>query len=484
LPVRLRHHRLVVGVSALRLAARDEGIRAQAEALAGSGSSAAACALVMAAAEDLEGEAPSEAALLVAEASWYALHAHGPRRALELARRAARLVGDGERDVALIVHARLGDALQWNGRYAEAQQEWLRAAASTPTSRVPVVLCARTDALLRAGELALARESAYAAAVRARDMGDAAALRDALTFQALSEIHLGLLREAHGSAREVEVAAGPAISGDRVDALGLLAWVEALLGAESSCRSRIAAAHAGAAELRFTPVAGLAAGLLALALGRYDKAVDHLEERLSGQPPLATMLSLRPVLDALVEACMRSKRHRRAEELVDDVFEAALATAQPRYAALAHRMRALTAGDPEGFQSALEQHHAWGNRFEEARTRLLYGESLRRAKRRAEAREQLSAATSSFATVGAKLWERRARDELRAAGARLPRTASGAALTAQEQRIASLVTEGLSNKEIAARLVLSTKTVEGHLRNAFQKLGVTSRTQLTRAMRL
>jgi DNA-binding NarL/FixJ family response regulator len=145
-------------------------------------------------------------------------------------------------------------------------------------------------------------------------------------------------------------------------------------------------------------------------------------------------------------------------------------------------MRALTAGEFADFDSALEQHWAWGNRFEEGRTRLVYGEALRREKRRKEAREQLSAAKSAFATVGAKVWERRARDELRAAGARIPRAASGAALTAQEERIAALVAEGLSNKEIAARLVLSTKTVEGHLRNAFEKLEVTSRTQLARAL--
>ena len=112
----------------------------------------------------------------------------------------------------------------------------------------------------------------------------------------------------------------------------------------------------------------------------------------------------------------------------------------------------------------------------------MYGEALRRARRRADAREQLAAAAALFAQVGAGTWALRARDELRAAGARLPRAASGTPLTPQEERIARLVADGLSNKEIAGRLVLSTKTVEGHLRNVFAKLGVTSRTQLARAV--
>jgi DNA-binding CsgD family transcriptional regulator len=481
LSTHLRHDPVVADVRPLRQAAPQDDVLAEAEAASRAGSPAAATALVTAAAEDVERQAPLEAAALLAEGSWYALFAYGPARALELARRARRLSGDEDGGVTLITRARLGDALQWNGRYAEARREWLQAAAiRTPPE--PRLLCTRTNALLRAGELRAARESAYAAAARARDAGDGAMLRDALTFQVLSEIHLGLLREAFVSAKEVEAAAGAALSGDRVEALGLLAWVEALLGDEASCRSRIAAALAAAADVGFTPSRGMAAGLLALAAGRYDEAVEELETRLSGTPPPAAALALRPFLDALVEACVRSGRHQRAQELVDAVFEASVATAQPRYAAVAFRMRALTAGEFADFDSALEQHRAWGNRFEEGRTRLVYGEALRRAKRRKEAREQLSAARSAFAAVGAKVWERRARDELRAAGARIPRTASGAALTAQEERIAALVAEGLSNKEIAARLVLSTKTVEGHLRNAFEKLEVTSRTQLARAL--
>lgn len=476
-----RPHNPSVGQVRPRQPALEREVHARAEAAASGGSAAAALALMTAAAEDVESHDRLEAAILFAEASWYAQLAHGPVRALQLARHAESLSDGADGDVALIVRARLGDALQWNGRYAEARQEWLRA-ASVPASPRPHLLCARTDALLRAGDLVRARESAYTAAARARAANERAWLRDALTFQVLAEIHLGLLPEAHTSARELEAAAGPAITGDRLEALGLLAWVEALTGDEASCRTRIAAVEAGAAALGFTPSSGMAAGLLALALGRYDEAVTHLERKLSGSSPVAAALSVRPYLDALVEACVRSGRSARAESLVAEVCDRALATGQPRYVAPALRTLALTRAGPDDFEAALEQHRSWGNRFEEARTRLLYGEALRRSKRRNDAREQLSAAASMFDAVGAAAWERRARAELRAAGARPPRAPSLTPLTPQEERIARLVTEGLSNKEIAGRLVVSTKTVEGHLHNIFEKLGATSRTQVARLM--
>ncbi len=469
-------------VSSLRRVGQDN-VRERAEAAAAAGSAAAALALMTAAAEDVEPNDPHAAAMLYAESTFYALLAYGPVRALHLALRAAKLAADAGGDVALTVRTRLGDALQWNGRYGEAQREWLSAAAVS-TSREPHALATRTDALLRAGELVRARESAYAAAARARESGDRASLRDSLTFQTLAEIHLGLLREAGASAADLEAAAGGGPSGDRCEALGLLAWVEALTGDEVACRSRIATVEKVAADLGFTLVSGMAAGLLALALGRYDESVDHLERKLGGGSVVAATLSIRPFGDALVEACARSGRRQRAEEITGEVFEPAVATGQPRFVAVALRMRALTTGELRDFEDALEQHRAWGNRFEEARTRLLYGEALRRMKRRNEAREQLNAATSAFGAVGAQGWERRAREELRAAGAKLPRVASAMPLTAQEERIAKLVAEGLSNKEIAGRLVISTKTVEGHLRNIFEKLGVTSRTQVARALLL
>ena len=471
----------MAGIRPLRRPDGDDDVRARADAAARAGSPAAALALMTAAAEDVEPDDPLEAAMLRAEASLYAHLAHGPARALQVAREAAGLADGADGGVALIVQSRLGDALQWNGRYRDAQREWLTAAAAR-TRPEPSLLVARTDVLLRAGELVAAHESAYAAAARAREAGDAGSLRDALTYQVTAEIHLGLLREADASAAELTSAAGGTANGDRLEALGLHAWVDALLNDEDLCRSRIAAAEATAAELGVTPISGMAAGLLALRAGRYEDAVAFLEARLFRSPPLAAALSLRPFLDGLVEACVRSGRHERAEALVAQVFDAAAATAQPRYVAVAMRMRAVATGTLEGLTSALEQHARWGNRFEEARTRLLYGEALRRGKRRKEAREQLAAATSAFGAVGATAWQRRARDELRAAGARLPRAASGGALTAQEHRVADLVVDGLTNNEIASHLVISTKTVEGHLRNIFEKLGVTSRTQVARAL--
>jgi DNA-binding CsgD family transcriptional regulator len=453
-----------------------------AELAADRGSPAAALALLTAAAEDLQPRAPLDAAVLLAEASFHAMLAHGPARALQLARDAAEVIRGADGDSEIIIRARLGDALQWNGRNLEALGEWL-AACAIEGSTDPRVRCTQAAALLRAGRLVEARERAYAAAARAREAGDRFSLRDALTFQAISEIHLGLLREARVSAALIEDAAGSgATTGEQLEAIGMRAWVEALLGDEAACRERFAAVAPLANELGVTPSLGLAAGLLALSHGRFEEAGTHFENKLKGGSATSAAVALRPFLDGLVEACVYSDRADRAEELVREAFPAALEASQPRFAATAHRMRALVHHDAADFEAALAAHRSWGNRFEEARTRLVYGERLRRDRRLSEAREQLSAARSAFSTVGATRWEKRAREELDAAGARLPRAASNVPLTPREERIAQLVAEGLTNKEIARRLVISTKTVEGHLRNIFEKLGVRSRTQVARAV--
>ena len=120
--------------------------------------------------------------------------------------------------------------------------------------------------------------------------------------------------------------------------------------------------------------------------------------------------------------------------------------------------------------------------FEQARGELLYGEWLRRERRRGDARAHLRAAAELFGGLGATPWERRAEAELRATGEtarkRDPTTLDD--LTPQELQIAALVAEGLTNREIAAQLFLSPRTIDYHLRKVFSKLGIASRTELVR----
>jgi DNA-binding CsgD family transcriptional regulator len=119
--------------------------------------------------------------------------------------------------------------------------------------------------------------------------------------------------------------------------------------------------------------------------------------------------------------------------------------------------------------------------MEEARTRLVYGEFLRRRKRRADAAVQLTSAIEIFDRLGASAWGRRARSELAVTGLTADRAAAPGALgrlTRQEYQIARLAAEGQTNREIGARLFLSHRTVGYHLYKAYPKLGITSRTQL------
>jgi DNA-binding NarL/FixJ family response regulator len=123
-------------------------------------------------------------------------------------------------------------------------------------------------------------------------------------------------------------------------------------------------------------------------------------------------------------------------------------------------------------------------RFELARTRLLFGEWLRRERRRSEARDQLREAYEAFTAMGADGFADRARRELLATGekVRARRADTAVDLTPQEQQIARLARDGRTNSEIGAEMFLSARTVEWHLRNVFGKLGISSRRELKDAL--
>ena len=161
----------------------------------------------------------------------------------------------------------------------------------------------------------------------------------------------------------------------------------------------------------------------------------------------------------------------------------------PRWArAAAARCRGLLAPDEDfrgAFEAALALHDGLPMPFERARTLLALGERLRRAKQRAEAREPLTAALDAFERLGARPWAERARTELRATGGQAGgRRAQAAAeqLTPHELQIAVLVAQGMTNREAAAALFLSPKTIEYHLGQIYRKLDVRGRAQLARLM--
>ena len=138
-------------------------------------------------------------------------------------------------------------------------------------------------------------------------------------------------------------------------------------------------------------------------------------------------------------------------------------------------------GDLEGastsFEGALREHARTADPFQHARTLLALGATERRAKRRADARATLESALAVFEQLGSPLWADKARAELGRIGGRAP---SSGDLTESERRVAVLVAEGKTNREVATALFLGERTVASHLTHIYAKLGVRSRTELAR----
>jgi DNA-binding CsgD family transcriptional regulator/tetratricopeptide (TPR) repeat protein len=278
-------------------------------------------------------------------------------------------------------------------------------------------------------------------------------------------------------------------------ALRETAWVAAAQGREGACRANVEEMTRLTSGSDVSSRLGAAAvlGFLELGLGRPDVAASHLEEAAwlaRGRHGVREPNVIRWAPD-LVEAYARAGRLETAER------ELALLAADARgspalwtrgVVARCSGMLAPAAEAETWFAEALDNFDRAVEPFERARTELLLGERRRRMRRRAQAREPLDTARSGFERLAAEPWARRARAELAAAGAppdpAEPARAPGAVvdMTAQERRLAELVATGATNREVAASVHLSLKTVEEHLSRLYRKLGVRSRTELVRVV--
>lgn len=269
------------------------------------------------------------------------------------------------------------------------------------------------------------------------------------------------------------------------DFLSLRALFAAARGAEADCRRDAEQALQAALPLRNQLAAAQATwalGALELARGEHERASERLATlRTPGLPQAHEHIARQAAADA-VEAAVRAGDIEQATLVVDDFARWVGRTGRPWAQAQLHRCRALLADDAADphFQLALSTAGAEARPYEHARTALLYGQWLRRNRLSRQARVPLRLATELFDSLGARQWAERARGELLACGAAALRvgTAAIAGLTAQELQVARLAATGLSNREIAAQLFLSPRTVGYHLHKVFPKLGISTRSQL------
>ena len=235
-----------------------------------------------------------------------------------------------------------------------------------------------------------------------------------------------------------------------------------------------------------------ALGLCALSCGDPMTAIDHLERAWdAGQSAGLGNPGIVPFAGDLAEALARVDARERAEQVTAWLQERADTTGLVYPRAAAARARGILACDPAEagvwFARACAAYEMQPMPFEQARTLLCEGEALRRARRPAASRPPLRHALAIFNGLGARPWAARAMTELDATGARasVPNEASTSALDSlspQELQVAQAVARGLNNVEAAAALFVSRKTVEAHLTRVYRKLGVRSRTELTRLL--
>jgi DNA-binding CsgD family transcriptional regulator len=317
---------------------------------------------------------------------------------------------------------------------------------------------------------------------RARSTGALVMVVYALTRRNLTDVAVGDWATARAGATEaLRLAQGIGQPGLTAFPHALLALLDALQGKETYLQHLVATEQI----VQHHPT-GIVTGIVHDLL-HWGRAVAG-EDPASAQHHLAGMrlpIVCRQASIDRVETAVRAGHPGQARASVEDVEKFAEATGAAWASAAALHGHALLTDGPEAetyYRAALEHHQNSSRVFDRARTQLAYGEHLRRIRRRVDARAQLQAALETFADLGAGRWEERAAQELRASGRTARRRSSftTVSLTPQELQVAALIQRGMTNREAAAHLFLSPRTIDFHLRNIYTKLGVSNRAELVR----
>jgi DNA-binding CsgD family transcriptional regulator len=318
----------------------------------------------------------------------------------------------------------------------------------------------------------------------ARDLGALKELPSSLGARAFMLLFAGELTAAAALVEEEQAVTEA--TGSHVAPYSAVA-VAALRGSEAEASALIEATLrdvSSRGEGIGITVVEWANAVLSNGLGRYHKAL--VAARRAAENPWE-LAFLNWALVELVEAAARSGTYEMAAGAYRRLAERTAASGTDWALGLQARSQALLSEGEEAerlYREAIARLGRTRMRVDLARARLLYGEWLRRQRRRCDAREQLRMAHCMLEGIGAEAFAERARRELRATGERVRKRTveTSGELTAQEAQIARLARDGLSNPEIGTRLFISAHTVQYHLRKVFAKLGITSRSQLDRVL--
>lgn len=448
-------------------------------------------AVLEAEADRLATSQPAIAAPLLADAAMVAVVGGECRHALHCAERGAALLPADAPPLAVAqVYSMLAMGRAFAGDAAGARSALAMVAPRLeqidPLSPMAGTISFGLHARICTGEAAALRDDVLAMAAVVRESGANGLVPHYLLVAGDAALRLG--RWAAAAADIDEAATTAELCGQHgplAAALVVRARLRAACGQVDGAREDLATIAEIAARAGYVAsgVGGrAAAGFLELTEGRVAEAIVELEAvRVAAadagfEDPITI-----PWAPDLVEAFVASGRLKDAADLADRFVRQARRSEAPLALALAARLRGMVADDFDApFREALDLHEQGLEApFEEARTRLLYGARLHRARRRADAREHLRAARDLFERLEAAPWVARADAELIAAGATpRPDDRHDDDLTAHERRIALAVARGATNREVAAELFLSPKTVEFHLSRVYRKLGIRSRTQL------